>query len=34
LLAQYGARRVRFKDAHAFANANTRDALEALERVA
>lgn len=34
LLADYGARRVRFKNAHAFANANTPDALEALERVA
>ena len=34
LLAERGARRVHFKDARAFANANTPDALEALERAA
>lgn len=34
LLAQWGGRRVHFKDAGAFANANTPDALEALEHAA
>lgn len=34
LLAAHGARRVHFRDVHAFANANTPDALEALERAA
>lgn len=34
LLADHRARRVHFKDVRAFANANTRDALEALERAA
>lgn len=34
LLAERGARRVHFNDPRAFANANTPDALEALERVA